>query len=196
LTVRCRFASDSDYRDKAVAELLLLADTQTSLALQGVLIRGGICRGDIRFEQDVVFGPGLVKSYLLESQFAVFPRIVIDRDLVFAIESSAEHRQMFEPIVRGEDGAFFLDYLATAVASDLYVDEWRDACAVLEKHKQFVESQVGDAILNKPERVKQKIAWLGLYHNRAIGRLASHDQIAHREAQLLNLRIDEKLLRF
>ena len=58
--------------------------------IEGVLIRGGMCIGEMLVaDEGIVFGPGLVKAYDLESKYAVHPRIVIDRDLINDAEQQA-----------------------------------------------------------------------------------------------------------
>lgn len=47
-----------------------------------VLVRGGISRGGIYYDRDVVFGQGLVNAYLLESKHAKYPRVIIPTELV------------------------------------------------------------------------------------------------------------------
>lgn len=42
-----------------------------------ILLRGGIAQGDIYFDGTTVFGKGLVDAYVLESNNAVVPRIII-----------------------------------------------------------------------------------------------------------------------
>lgn len=88
-------------------EIGYLADTQFNLAVtEDVLIRGGVCFGKIVASGDVTFGPGLVKSYLLESEFAVYPRIVVDRDLAFSLLEEEPDGLASRLLWRGDDGAY------------------------------------------------------------------------------------------
>ena len=65
-------------------ELFYLGGKQLDLAMDGVLVRGGMSLGDLfaSKENSIVFGPALVDAYKLESQSAVYPRILIDRRLI------------------------------------------------------------------------------------------------------------------
>ncbi|WP_248928667.1 hypothetical protein [Paenibacillus hamazuiensis] len=56
---------------------LLTVFTQSLLSQHGLLLRGGIAVGKIYHDNDIVYGPGLVKAYELESKIAVYPRIVM-----------------------------------------------------------------------------------------------------------------------
>ena len=47
-----------------------------------ILTRGAIVRGDIFVEDDIVFGPGFVKAYLLEEKNAKTPRIIMTKEVI------------------------------------------------------------------------------------------------------------------
>lgn len=49
---------------------------------KGVLSRGGIAVGKLHHENGIIYGPALNKAYELESQVAVYPRIVLEHDAV------------------------------------------------------------------------------------------------------------------
>lgn len=67
--------------------LLGLISTCTSyqanmLALpKPVLLRGGISRGDLYYDGNIIFGGGLTAAYLLESKNAKFPRVILTKRL-------------------------------------------------------------------------------------------------------------------
>lgn len=43
-----------------------------------LLIRGGISKGKFFYNEELLFGKGLIDVYTLESKFAIYPRIIID----------------------------------------------------------------------------------------------------------------------
>lgn len=57
---------------------LLSAFTHALLFQYSLLLRGGITVGKIYHDNDIVFGPGLVKAYELECKMAIYPRIIMD----------------------------------------------------------------------------------------------------------------------
>lgn len=57
---------------------LLSAFTRIFLLQYGLFLRGGIAIGDLFHDDQVVFGPGLVKAYELEHSQAIYPRIIIE----------------------------------------------------------------------------------------------------------------------
>jgi hypothetical protein len=104
----------SSFSDHAVAsqpfhaigdcqELLLsLGRMQVGIAAMGFFIRGAVTIGDLYHDREVVFGPGLVRAYDLESNTAIYPRIVLDPNVV-------ELAQLQVPFITFEDGVRFLD---------------------------------------------------------------------------------------
>lgn len=46
-----------------------------------VCLRGSITKGQLLDDRQVVFGPGLNHAYLLESEIAIYPRILIDKSI-------------------------------------------------------------------------------------------------------------------
>jgi len=83
----------------------------------GVVLRGGISVGQLYHETNIILGEGLVNAYELESQVAIYPRIVIDDKVIKLIKKDLKnqkdllkHYQMY--IKRDFDGVYFLDHLA------------------------------------------------------------------------------------
>ncbi len=89
----------------------------------GLMLRGGIAVGDVYHDDEVVFGPGLVKAYELESKAAFYPRILIgEEDLEQAVKSCSEvsqqvNKQYFVPDC---DGKLFLDTFCYGTIDTLY----------------------------------------------------------------------------
>lgn len=152
-------------------ECLVLAGIQCKLLIDNeVLIRGGICSERFYMEQGFVFGPALVKSYHLAEQVAVYPRIIIDRNLI-AQQDQDDVMQLHGTFVtRGDDGAYFLDYLMIGYAFQVNLfPKYENKEMLLAKHKHRVEEKLLE--LKGGERVRQKALWLALYHNAVIRRL-------------------------
>lgn len=60
------------------SEMLFLVHLQFRLIQRGCFIRGGMTIGDIFINDGMVFGPAIARAYTLETEFAVYPRIVVD----------------------------------------------------------------------------------------------------------------------
>jgi len=84
--VRIKYVDDID-TDTAfnpeTEEVMSLALMQYRLIREGVLVRGGVCRGKIFSDpsQNVLFGPALIDAYKLENTLAVNPRIIITKEI-------------------------------------------------------------------------------------------------------------------
>lgn len=48
----------------------------------GLMPRGGICKGRLYFDDSFVLGKALVKAYKMESEKAIYPRIIVDDEVV------------------------------------------------------------------------------------------------------------------
>jgi hypothetical protein len=79
-----------------------LACFQLGSAASGFLVRGGVTIVNLIHDNESVFGPGLNRAYALESTVAIFPRIIVDRDILAALG----HVPFF---VAEDNGLSFLD---------------------------------------------------------------------------------------
>ncbi len=88
----------------------------------GFLCRGGVCYDDLYYEKDrnVIFGPAVNQSYLLESKHAVVPRILLSDELAKDILQFDEKLKKETPLAvqNGNilmqdpaDNKFFINYL-------------------------------------------------------------------------------------
>jgi hypothetical protein len=183
--------------DALSRELFYLAISQFELAKDGVWIRGGMCRKPMYIDGDFVFGPGLVKAYLLEKDWAIFPRIIVDRKLQEILEIDKAPFDWNDILRQGDEGAYFIDYLLW-VASNANMVYHRDDgdTSVLDLHKKRIEEELA-AIQSRAPRIKQKIKWLCLYHNSTVDRLIAFYKGGEKDRLRLNpLKITPEKLRF
>lgn len=68
------------YLEKLIFILHLIVNTL--LTNYGIFIRGSIVCGDLYTEKNFIYGNGLIKAYKLEDEVAIFPRIVVEHELV------------------------------------------------------------------------------------------------------------------
>jgi hypothetical protein len=161
---------DTEYPSGALfQEVLSLVHAQGELINDGVLLRGGLTTGLIHAESTSIFGPGFVRAYGLESEFANYPRIVLGAEVFSALRTDerlhANHHDAVDEIHylrhllrRSDDGLWFVDYLKAFREEldnpDVYPD-------LLLRHRDTIVSGAS----NPAERVQQKYHWLALYHN-------------------------------
>lgn len=70
----------------------LIAQLQYGLFSKGILVRGGISYGKLYHDENYLFGEGLIKSYLFESKYADYPRILVDTALIEEIHKIVDKR--------------------------------------------------------------------------------------------------------
>jgi hypothetical protein len=170
LTVRCtEIPSGANLSDFLNWELLYIGELQLGFLLEGILLRGGICLGETFIDEGnkIIFGPGLVKAYKLESEYAVYPRIVIDRDYLAAIDNLGG-KYWPDYVRQGDDGAYFVDYLFGSLADSA----GQLASSMLAGHRDAIRAAIDDGIRDKDARLRQKYMWLALYHNSTVERLS------------------------
>jgi hypothetical protein len=179
LTVRATYIdTSSNYIDILKWEFLYLASIQVRLTCQlDILLRGGISIGQISMEpdnavaDDILFGPALVRSYVLEKNVAVWPRIVIDAPV---IEMAKKYKGSLWPEYyrKDVDGEFFLDYLFGGVKDGLLVVGNRSPSSTetLQAHKDNAERKIKD-LADKDAKVLEKLRWVSSYHNDVVRRL-------------------------
>jgi hypothetical protein len=199
--VRCKFLPDvTDIGRYANDEYVFLSEVQMQLAVRGILVRGGVCVGNL-YVDEVIFGPALVKAYALESEYAIYPRIVCDRDLIHPKRKRDTEKYDNRFVSQAEDGAYFIDYLKAQCWLRLSVHTGNNMSAleIVQRHRQMIEATLGGrrpAIRGLPETVKKKYMWLALYHNRTIKWLREHFREVLESRLLEGEMIPELLLRF
>lgn len=163
--VRCtRIAEGIDVNDIIDSELFFLGDLQLTVAEYGVLLRGGVCDGDIFFKPDdtIVFGPALVRAYELERDHAVYPRIVVDRNLIVETRQAGGDQHWENYLAQSDDGVHFLNYLYDWSTTGFVIPLAPDPKPRLKAHRLTIMN----AINEKPnERAMRKLMWIARYHN-------------------------------
>lgn len=86
------------------------------LSLYGVLIRGSIVIGNIKYnkEKSILFGPALIHAYELESKYSIYPRFILDKNIVELIKSDIEWMEVNQDI----DGHYYVDSFKWLVKSE------------------------------------------------------------------------------
>jgi hypothetical protein len=126
----------------------------------GLLIRGGITIGKLYHHEGVVFGQGLVDAYRLESQVAVYPRVVLSSAMSRNAAWRTEDRRM---VKRDFDGVYYLDYLHPMIMA--FSPEGMNWLRDLGKRMEFVQDRIQQTILKLESggqlREAAKWGWFG-----------------------------------
>lgn len=172
--------SDEPIRSGGVLfnELRDLSYSQGCLLRRGILIRGGLTLGKIAVNGNKIFGPALVRAYELESKVAIYPRIVVDKNLINVFESDRRlHGLRFE-IPRDQlvedflsyckiDAAVggFIDYLGNAVD---YINGW-DWDETFSAFRKTIAQ--GMSLSTNNAEIHSKYVWLANYFNSTLHEL-------------------------
>jgi len=199
LIIRATELTDDDtLADFLNWEFMALAGTQCNSVCQGDLLRGAVCIGDLYIDDDVTFGPALVEAYSLESTVAVFPRIVIDKEVIRKSRYESDGPVWNDFVARGEDGVYFIDYLFGS-----FLDRWSfpdeqpiPANATLLLHKELVEVLLMTWTKEGEYRKRQKALWLAQYHNSTVKRLRERLKGTSGENEILDAEVAEHLYEF
>lgn len=144
----------------------------------GILVRGGMTIGDVHLGQEAkgpIFGQGMVRAYEIESREAIYPRLMIDSELIAiysgdetlwqdSAKCSYEVRTVRKFLGVSEDGSFFLDYLK-ALDPGSFDAGPAGLFLFLQKHKDLIVQHLND---QNDGKVLRKLVWLASYHNHFI----------------------------
>jgi hypothetical protein len=136
----------------------------TNLAVRGFLVRGGVAVGQLYHTDKMILGPGMNRAYELESQYATYPRVIIDQS-VFDVASrfhapqhspQAELDYINSDLIEDSDGFKFIDYVSfssvveiTGIEPEEYALYLPKLCAILE-----------EGLRHDSVRVLEKFIWL------------------------------------
>lgn len=107
--------NDGDGFEEFCQIAFITAILQEELLKNNLLLRGAITKGDSFLDDVLVFGKALSEAYLLEDKFALYPRVIISKELVKIVSSKI---LSVSPItymcVVDRDGEYYIDYLNSA----------------------------------------------------------------------------------
>lgn len=142
---------------------------QYAVALKGFFVRGGWAMGNLFINRNTVFGGSLLEAYDLESNSAIYPRIILSdsmKDLVFQhMARYASNPPQCDHLLVDDHGVLFLNYLSEAVL-DLE-PQWEE----LRRHGELVSHRLAQHALDN--HVLLKYQWLAAYHNFYCGLLSN-----------------------
>lgn len=109
---------DAEIEDSFPALLTVCTQLQRALANRNdpILLRGGIAKGSLYYEDDIIYGQGLTKAYLLESNLAKYPRVIFTGDTLEAGRKVTKYmfpelEGHFPSFAEDKDGLYIIDYL-------------------------------------------------------------------------------------
>ncbi len=129
------------------------------LRVYNVLIRGAIVRGELHLDDQIVLGPALIKAYELESEIAIYPRILVEKSIL--------NERLTQKQIRDNEYTdyFFQDTDLWWCLNSLKFCKDTIEQALRERLKHNILKQMEEAEKGGNQRVKAKILWLKNYVN-------------------------------
>lgn len=134
----------------------LLVEIVSYLQLLGLkyffLIRGGITIGDLYINNDFVYGKGLLESYKLESQNAIFPRIIISEN---CMDEFIQNNNIRTYLKKDFDGTCYVDSFTA------YFDLLNDYKNNIKNEMKYIQDFLLSQITNNDDyKIIQKKYWI------------------------------------
>lgn len=143
----------------------------------GIPVRGGVTVGQLIHDEQKCFGPAMVEAYLMESEKAHVPRIIINENVIkYDLSRPGEantvkyEAEYLKSIIKKDpgDGLLFLDYMK----------QWND----------FDEPEIYDNYITRTrefiirclnmyahnDRLYPKYEWLKWYYNETVSEVYTH----------------------
>jgi hypothetical protein len=140
-----------------------ISNLQSSLAAIGLLSRGGLACGPLVHTRDVIVGLGLVKAHHIESKRALFPRTVIDNDIIGMLLKDeipnailGFRSRIAHAISKDEDGEYYVNYFGFQPLSGGVLHQRENL------ERMYAEKEA--AIAGAPDqRAVEKLNWFHRY---------------------------------
>lgn len=175
---------------------------QFEFAMKGVFLRGGLTFGKVYHNGNICFGPALINSVMLESEYAKYPCIAVDKFIVEKnlTDMKSDLEDDYAPGYKNPHKLnefaqeLFLDYLSktddfnrTDDVQPVFMLDWFTS-RFLQSSSNI--SKIRPAILtelrkNYDEQVAEKYRWLARYFNRAIYFEEGHSDMRIEDEPLL-----------
>ena len=161
----------------ALAGLLAhLATIQSELINNQILIRGAVTVGNHYESENLIFSKALIDAYEIESKKAIYPRIIIDEQIVNIIGNSDKNTFLRSLILKDYDNQLFLDYLFSYWNQG---DCSEGVQRILKVQRNLILTSRSKH-KNEPV-ILQKLAWLSLYHNQTVKNIQKFDELVVNE---------------
>lgn len=154
---------NDDLRGCFIHLVYLAAFMQAIFLNEGLLVRGGIAKGDFYGDDIMIWGNALVTAYEIENNIAVYPRIVVQSGIINGVEE--EFAKEFECLSVDEDGCYYVDYLSDYLFDDIdgAINKAVDKCEIELKDAGYKSEKENSKVI-------QKLIWQKNYIERCKNR--------------------------
>lgn len=117
-----------------------------------ILVRGGIAKGNLYYNDDIVYGQGLTDAYLLEDKSARYPRIIIPYCLIEQCKSNEHTNSLLtQTLVYKDFDAYY------CVNSMIMFCAWDRTNENAKKLQKYIDSYLNDIC---EDSIREKMLYL------------------------------------
>lgn len=170
---------------------MIIASIHHFVASQfGLIVRGGISSKYSCITNNFILGKGIVESHKLESDIALYPRVVFEQNIIndeiHEIMTRHYRDNNLDFISKDYDGYYFVNYLAILQYIPPMIgkmfkipDDKIKENAIKQKINMIEKYQkiVADGLEMSNEKVKSKYNWLNNYLSRVLSNKKFQDNI-------------------
>jgi hypothetical protein len=152
---------------------MTLSAVINGMLLNGFVVRGAVCCGQLIHRDFLAYGPALIRAYALEKGEAKVPRIILDRSIAETWGHGVRIENREGSLIgyhklwrRDDDGWFFFDYLSDRFKMPGIETEKPNPTfqAFIGKWRQLILQRLSENMA-RPE-VRAKYVWLAHYFNK------------------------------
>lgn len=148
----------ADFNALSTLSFLMSNIQKRILAQYEILIRGAITKGQFYFDDNIVFGNALIRAVEIEAETAIYPRIVIDKNI---FKLNPVHLNIWDNVIKKDnDDENYVDYLS---AYEPFVDITKVRKAIIElvnKYCKYPANFTQSKTIAQRERLITKYLWL------------------------------------
>lgn len=134
-----------------------------------ILVRGAITRGKVIHDNKMIFGPGLIKAYEMELSEAVYPRVILQENVlelpfIFKSENTNEYiaGQLSSILALDTDGKIYVDYFKSI--AEAFDDPEIDYSLYLNKLTRVIK----EGLNSNDEKKLIKFRWMQEKYNETV----------------------------
>jgi hypothetical protein len=128
----------------------------STLAYDGILSRGSIVYENLYHNNHIIYGPGIIDAYIKELNYAFYPRIIIDKQVISMINADLSRYYTSMDI----DGLYYLDF----IRSFWRINDYKN----VKYHAYRIKNTIQNGIFNESLSVRQKYEWVKSKYNKYI----------------------------
>ena len=184
----CITLSYTENEDSFLDTIKLVCTLMHDFSQEGYFLRGGIDVGWMFDSDDIAVGIPLTKAYLLESEKAIYPRVLISDSFIKIITDDDFAKKMSDSNQFIRDKYFLKDNTYSFINFFYYIssfEEKESKFEFLEHYNQIISNRLTE--FSQEEKIYKKYEWLAKEYNRFIEHYAnSYSDIDFVESDLFS----------